>query len=56
MPVAHPASTYAAPRELRRLNAILRRRDKILQSGPDITNPLSVLSQLMTSSGSAGRG
>ncbi|WP_104183232.1 N-acyl-D-amino-acid deacylase family protein [Mycobacterium avium] len=44
-------STYAAPRELRRLNAILRRRDKILQSGPDITNPLSVLSQLMTSLG-----
>ncbi len=44
-------STYAGPRELRRLNAILRRRDKILQSGPDIKNPLSVLSQLVTSLG-----
>ncbi len=44
-------STYAASRELRRLNAILRRRDKVLQSGPDIKNPLSVLSQLLTSLG-----
>ncbi len=44
-------STYATSRELRRLNAILRRRNKILQSGPDITNPLSVLSQLVTSLG-----
>ncbi len=44
-------STYARPRELRRLNAILRRRNKILQSGPDIKNPLSVVSQLATSLG-----
>ncbi|AFS14618.1 MULTISPECIES: N-acyl-D-amino-acid deacylase family protein [Mycobacterium avium complex (MAC)] len=44
-------STYASPRELRRLNAILRRRDKVLQSGPDIKNPLSVVSQLLTSLG-----
>ncbi|OBF01068.1 amidohydrolase family protein [Mycobacterium sp. 852002-10029_SCH5224772] len=44
-------STYASSRELRRLNAILRRRDKILQSGPDIKNPLSVVSQLITSLG-----
>lgn len=44
-------STYASPRELRRLNAILPRRDKILQSGPDIKNPLSVVSQLLTSLG-----
>jgi N-acyl-D-aspartate/D-glutamate deacylase len=44
-------STYATSRELRRLNAILRRRNKILQSGPDIKNPLSVLSQLLTSLG-----
>ena len=44
-------STYAKPRELRRLNAILRRRNKILQSGPDIKNPLSVVSQLATSLG-----
>lgn len=44
-------STYASSRELRRLNAILRRRDKILQSGPDIKNPLSLVSQLLTSLG-----
>ena len=44
-------STYATSHELRRLNAILRRRNRILQSGPDIKNPLSVLSQLVTSLG-----
>ena len=44
-------STYATSDELRRLNAILRRRNRILQSGPDIKNPLSVLSQLVTSLG-----
>ncbi|BAX92672.1 N-acyl-D-amino-acid deacylase family protein [Mycobacterium shigaense] len=44
-------STYAKPRELRRLNAILRRRNKVLQSGPDIKNPFSVVSQLATSLG-----
>ena len=44
-------STYARSHELRRLNAILRRRNRILQSGPDIKNPMSVLSQLVTSIG-----
>jgi N-acyl-D-aspartate/D-glutamate deacylase len=44
-------STFATSRELRRLNAILRRRNSILQSGPDIKNPFSVLSQLVTSIG-----
>jgi N-acyl-D-aspartate/D-glutamate deacylase len=44
-------STNATSCELRRLNAILRRRNKILQSGPDIKNPLSVISQLATSLG-----
>lgn len=44
-------STYAGPRELRRLNSILRRRNKILQSGPDIKNPLSIVSQLAASLG-----
>jgi N-acyl-D-aspartate/D-glutamate deacylase len=44
-------STYATSRELRRLNAILRRRNKILQSGPDIKNPLSIFSQLAASLG-----
>jgi N-acyl-D-aspartate/D-glutamate deacylase len=44
-------STYAKPRELRRLNAILRRRERVLQSGPDIKNPLNIFSQVLTSLG-----
>ncbi|MGO4256591.1 N-acyl-D-amino-acid deacylase family protein [Marmoricola sp. RAF53] len=44
-------STYAKPRELRRLNAVLRRRDRVLQSGPDIKNPFSILSQAFASLG-----
>jgi N-acyl-D-aspartate/D-glutamate deacylase len=44
-------STFAKPAELRRLNAILRRRERVLQSGPDIKNPLSVVSNLLTSLG-----
>lgn len=44
-------STYATARELRRLNAILRRRNKILQSGPDIKNPFCIVSQLAASLG-----
>ena len=44
-------STFATSRDLRRLNAILRRRNKILQSGPDIKNPLSIFSQLAASLG-----
>ena len=42
-------STYARPRELRRLKAQLRRRGRVLQSGPDIGNPLNLLSQLAQS-------
>ena len=42
-------STYARPRELRRLKARLRRRGRVLQSGPDIQNPLHLLSQLAQS-------
>lgn len=42
-------STYARPRELRRLKAALRRRGRVLQSGPDITNPLSIGSELAQS-------
>jgi N-acyl-D-aspartate/D-glutamate deacylase len=42
-------STYARPRELRRLKDQLRRRGRVLQSGPDITNPLNVFSQLAQS-------
>lgn len=44
-------STYAKPRELRRLKALLRRSGRILQSGPDIANPLNVMSQLAQSVG-----
>ena len=42
-------STYAKPRELRRLKALLRKRGRILQSGPDITNPLNLVSQVAQS-------
>jgi N-acyl-D-aspartate/D-glutamate deacylase len=44
-------STYAKPRELRRLKSLLRRTGRILQSGPDIENPLNLGSQLAQSLG-----
>ena len=44
-------STYAKPRELRRLKSMLRRSGRILQSGPDIQNPLNLASQLAQSVG-----
>ena len=44
-------STYAKPRELRRLKSMLRRSGRILQSGPDIQNPLNLASQLAQSLG-----
>ncbi|MBH0780513.1 N-acyl-D-amino-acid deacylase family protein [Nocardia bovistercoris] len=44
-------STYATAREKRRLNAILRRRGRVLQTGPDISNPMSVGSQVFGSLG-----
>lgn len=44
-------STYARPRELRRLKSLLRRAGRILQSGPDIQNPLNLGSQLAQSLG-----
>ncbi|KUI35042.1 amidohydrolase family protein [Mycobacterium sp. GA-2829] len=44
-------STYAKPRELRRLKALLRRAGRVLQSGPDIANPLNLGSQLAQSLG-----
>ncbi|WP_307787051.1 N-acyl-D-amino-acid deacylase family protein [Mycolicibacterium mengxianglii] len=44
-------STYAKARELRRLKAQLRRSGLILQSGPDIENPLNLGSQLAQSLG-----
>ncbi|MCG5433236.1 amidohydrolase family protein [Mycobacterium sp. MYCO198283] len=44
-------STYAKARELRRLKALLRRADRVLQSGPDIQNPLNLVSQAFASTG-----
>ncbi|MCW2855821.1 MAG: hypothetical protein JWR52_1436 [Marmoricola sp.] len=44
-------STFARTRELRRLNAVLRRRDRVLQSGPNIKNPLNILAQSFSSLG-----
>ncbi|NVN48367.1 hypothetical protein HLY00_2742 [Mycolicibacterium hippocampi] len=44
-------STYAKPRELRRLKSLLRRSGRVLQSGPDIKNPFNLGSQLLQSLG-----
>ncbi len=44
-------STYAKPRELRRLKSLLRRNGRILQAGPDIQNPLNIASQAVQSLG-----
>ncbi|MGA8847987.1 MAG: amidohydrolase family protein, partial [Nocardioides sp.] len=44
-------STYARTRELRRLNSILRKRARVLQSGPDITHPQSLVTQALSSLG-----
>lgn len=44
-------STYAKPRELRRLKSQLRRAGRVLQSGPDIENPLNLGSQVFQSLG-----
>ena len=42
-------STYAKPRELRRLKSLVRKRSRVLQSGPDIQNPLNLASQVAQS-------
>lgn len=42
-------STYAKSRELRRLKALIRRHRRVLQSGPDIQNPINVASQVAQS-------
>ena len=44
-------STYAKPRELRRLKSLLRRSGRVLQSGPDIENPFNLVSQVFQSLG-----
>jgi N-acyl-D-aspartate/D-glutamate deacylase len=42
-------STYAKPRELRRLKSLLRKRGRVLQSGPDIKSPMNLVSQVAQS-------
>jgi N-acyl-D-aspartate/D-glutamate deacylase len=44
-------STYAGAKERRRLNAILRRRGRVLQGGPDITSPRSLGAMIFSSLG-----
>jgi N-acyl-D-aspartate/D-glutamate deacylase len=44
-------STYAKPRELRRLKSLLRKAGRVLQSGPDIKNPVNLGSQVAQSLG-----
>ncbi len=44
-------STYAGAREQRRLKSLLRKAGRILQSGPDIQNPLNLGSQVAQSLG-----
>lgn len=44
-------STYATTKERRRLNAILRRRGRVFQGGPDPQNPLSTGMMAFTSVG-----
>ncbi|WP_067563721.1 N-acyl-D-amino-acid deacylase family protein [Nocardia acidivorans] len=44
-------STYARARERRRLNAILRQRDRVLQAGPDVTSPRSIAAMTFSSVG-----
>ena len=44
-------STYAKPRELRRLKSRLRRSGRVLQAGPNIQNPLNIVSQAAQSMG-----
>lgn len=44
-------STYAKARERRRLNAILRRRRRVLQGGPDIQSPKSVGAMILSTLG-----
>lgn len=48
-------STFATWRERRRLIRVLRKRGRILQSAPDVRNPLTALNFFLTSSGMFGR-
>ncbi|GAA4749827.1 hypothetical protein GCM10023217_20240 [Gordonia alkaliphila] len=44
-------STYATRSEKRRLNAILRKRRRVLQGGPDVARPQTLVSMVLSSLG-----
>jgi N-acyl-D-aspartate/D-glutamate deacylase len=44
-------STYAKPRELRRLKSMLRRSGRVSQAGPNIQNPMNIVSHAAQSLG-----
>jgi N-acyl-D-aspartate/D-glutamate deacylase len=44
-------STYAHGREMRRLKAVVRRRERVLQSAPEIKRPLNLVSHALQSAG-----
>ncbi|HEV7422245.1 MAG TPA: amidohydrolase family protein [Mycobacterium sp.] len=48
-------STFATWRERRKLIAVLRKRGRILQSAPDVKNPMSALNFFLSSSRMLGR-
>ena len=48
-------STYVKRREMRRLTRLVRKRGRVLQSGPDIQHPLRVAAQLARSIGGLRR-
>jgi N-acyl-D-aspartate/D-glutamate deacylase len=48
-------STFATWRERRRLIKVLRKRGRLLQSAPDVKNPISALLFFLSSSGMFGR-
>jgi N-acyl-D-aspartate/D-glutamate deacylase len=48
-------STFATWRERRKLIAVLRRRRRLLQSAPDVRNPISAIMFFLTSSHMLGR-
>ncbi|WP_046318116.1 amidohydrolase family protein [Mycobacterium sp. UM_Kg1] len=48
-------STFATWRERRRLIKVLRKRGRMLQSAPDVRNPLTALNFFLASSGMFGR-
>ena len=48
-------STYATWREMRGLRSILRRRERVLQAGPDASHPHTIVTQALASIGWRGK-